>query len=291
MIMSYNSVLGIPTLSNNNDISNNNTSNNNTGSFILGTSSLLLFLVILLIFIMIFLNLGKNESNVSSDNSGGGSNAIIILLGGVLLTVFLLNGMSYIFNIDLTAELNNLFTTTPTLDITVEETDGRDEVAPIPEITIEPQVYHIPGNKYTYDNAKALCTAYGSRLATYNEIEEAYDKGAEWCSYGWSDEQLGLFPTQQKTWDHLQTVKGHENDCGRPGINGGYIANKNVRFGTNCFGYKPKITQEEKDLMETAPLYPKTMEDIKQEKRVDFWKRRIPDILVAPFNKNVWSLI
>jgi hypothetical protein len=287
MIMSYNSVLGVPTLSDNND------TNNNTGTFVLGKSSLLLFLVILLIFIMIFLNLGKNESTVSSDSSSGsgGSNALTILLGGVLLTVFLLNAMPYIFNIDITAELNNLFTTSPTLDIKVEETDDQEEVAPIPEITIAPQVYHIPGNKYTYDNAKALCQAYGSRLANYNEMEEAYEKGAEWCSYGWSDDQLGLFPTQQKTWDHLQTVEGHENDCGRPGINGGYIANKNVRFGANCFGYKPTITQEEKDIMDTAPLYPKTMEDIKQEKRVDFWKKRIPDILVAPFNKNVWSLI
>ena len=152
-------------------------------------------------------------------------------------------------------------------------------------------MYHIPGNKYTYDNAEALCKAYGSRLATYDEMEESYEGGAEWCSYGWSDKQLGLFPTQKETWDHLQTVPGHENDCGRPGINGGYIANKNVKFGANCFGYKPKITDEEKEMMDNAPLYPKTVKDIEQEKRVDFWKKRIPEILVAPFNKKVWSLI
>ena len=43
--------------------------------------------------------------------------------------------------------------------------------------------------------------------------------------------------------------------------------------------------------MDNAPLYPKTVKDIEQEKRVDFWKKRIPEILVAPFNKKVWSLI
>ena len=132
MIMSYNSVLGVPTLN-----ENKTTKNNNTQGFVLGNSSLLLFLVILIIFIMIFANLGKKETQMTQTSTGNGSNSMTILMGGVLLTVFLLNGMSYLFNINLTAEINNLFTTTPTLDITVEETEARDDVAPVPEITIE----------------------------------------------------------------------------------------------------------------------------------------------------------
>ena len=51
---------------------------------------------------------------------------------------------------------------------------------------------------------------------------------------------MAYFPTQYDKWKKLQTIKGHENDCGRPGINGGFIDNPNVRFGINCFGYKPK---------------------------------------------------
>ena len=157
--------------------------------------------------------------------------------------------------------------------------------------TEKKQVFHIPGNNYTYDNAESLCKAYGSRLATYDEVEKSYDNGAEWCSYGWSDKQLALFPTQKETWNKLQTIEGHENDCGRTGINGGYIANQNVKFGVNCFGYKPKITDTEMAMMKTEPLYPKTMEDIKEEKQVEYWRRKIPEILVSPFNKSVWSLI
>ena len=38
-------------------------------------------------------------------------------------------------------------------------------------------------------------------------------------------DQMALYPTQKKTYNKLQTIKGHEHDCGRPGINGGYIAN------------------------------------------------------------------
>jgi len=43
--------------------------------------------------------------------------------------------------------------------------------------------------------------------------------------------------------------------------------------------------------MENEPLYPRTLRDRQQEKRVDFWRKRVPEILVAPFNRNVWSLI
>jgi hypothetical protein len=100
---------------------------------------------------------------------------------------------------------------------------------------------------------------------------------------------MALFPTQQKTFDNLQKIKGHEHDCGRPGINGGYIANENVKFGVNCYGHKPQITRAEQDLMETMKPYPETMKDIELEKRVDYWKNHIQDILVSPFNHNSWS--
>ena len=69
--------------------------------------------------------------------------------------------------------------------------------------------------------------------------------GISFLSSGWSDGQMALFPTQQKTFDNLQKIEGHENDCGRPGVNGGFMANPNIRFGVNCYGNKPKIKEEE----------------------------------------------
>ena len=67
------------------------------------------------------------------------------------------------------------------------------------------------------------------------QIEDAYKSGAEWCNYGWSDNQLALFPTQKTTWHKLQKIKGHKHDCGRAGINGGFIANPNDSLYS--FGY------------------------------------------------------
>ena len=283
MILSYDSILGIPVVGDDRA----NITTNNLGLNI-GIPPILILVAIILLFVLLFTNLGKSENITDSGN--GSTSALTIILGGVVLVVILLNGSQYFFYINLIARLNNLFTLAPSIDLTVEQTDV-DEVPPVPEITMQKQVFHIPGNNYTYDNANALCQAYGSRLATYDEIEDSYKNGGEWCSYGWSEKQLALFPTQKDTWNYLQTVEGHENDCGRAGINGGYIANENVKFGANCYGYKPKITDTELEMMQTAPIYPKTMKDIKEEKRVDYWRRKIPEILVSPFNAKVWSLI
>ena len=284
MNLTYDSVLGIPTV----ESSGINTNKSNNMGLNLGVPYIILFAVILILFIMLFSSLGNSEA--SNSYQSGSTKILNILLVSIVLVVILLNGLQYFFNINLTARLNNLFTDTPALDLTVEETD-QAEIPPVPEIELKKQVFNIPGNKYTFDNAKALCQAYGARLATYNEVEEAYRNGAEWCNYGWSDRQLALFPTQKDTWNYLQKIKGHENDCGRAGINGGYIANKNVQFGANCYGYKPEITDDEQELMQTSSLYPRSMEDIKQEQRVEYWRNKIPEILVSPFNKKVWSLI
>jgi hypothetical protein len=296
MILTYDSILGIPTVKSSGETYNQKSSDQYWTGLNLGLPSVLLFAVVLILFIVLFSSLGKkgNDSGVvDGEGSGNGSSkALTIILGGVLIVVVLLNGLQYFFNINLTARLDDLFTENPSIDLTVEQPAApMEEIAPVPEIKLKPQVFHIPGNKFTFDNADALCQAYGAKLANYNEIEQAYKNGAEWCSYGWSEGQMAYFPTQKKTFDYLQGVEGHENDCGRPGINGGYIANPNVRFGVNCYGYKPKITGQEQEIMDNEPLYPRTLKDIQQEKRVDYWRRRVPEILVAPFNRNVWSLI
>ena len=50
---------------------------------------------------------------------------------------------------------------------------------------------------------------------------------------------MAFYPTQKSTYDRLQKSRCTKHACGRPGINGGYIANPNVRFGVNCYGVKP----------------------------------------------------
>jgi hypothetical protein len=259
---------------------------------LLSNPSVIIILVIVIIFyIVIFMSLGgdTNPTPPTDEVSNSSSQTLTVIIIAFFIILVIINGLQYFFGVDIIAKLKNLLTGNPEVDITVDTSRVQASKAPVPEILLKPQVFNIPGNDYVYPDAKALCTAYGSRLATYKEVEDSYKDGAEWCNYGWSDGQMALFPTQQKTYDELQKIEGHENDCGRPGVNGGYIANPAVKFGINCYGYKPKITENEEELMATQPLYPKTLKDIAMENRVNYWKDKLTEILVSPFNHNTWS--
>ena len=250
---------------------------------------LLVITVVIILYYGLFSSLGGTSTTPETSGSSDGV-FLEVLLWGVFISLALLNGMSYFFNVDITATIKDIFTATPEVSIVVDPQES-DSKTTVPEIKLEKQVFHVPDNVYDYENAKAICKAYGGRLASYKEINDAYKEGADWCGFGWSKDQMALYPTQFEKWAHLQKIKGHEHDCGRPGINGGYIDNKNVKFGINCYGYKPEITNEEANLMANAPLYPKTNEELLFDKRVAYWRDKLPEILVAPFNHNNWSLI
>jgi len=167
---------------------------------------------------------------------------------------------------------------------------GNTVVKSTPEIKSE--VFNISNNVFTYEDAQAVCKVFDSRLATYDEIENAYKDGGEWCNYGWSDNQSIYFPTQKSTWDKLQKTKNHKNDCGRPGINGGYIENANTRFGVNCYGAKPKATTNDLKFMETkkSTPVPKTKEEIVTDLKVKLFKENRDKLLrLNAFNGAKWS--
>ena len=97
---------------------------------------------------------------------------IEVVMWGMFIFLVLINGVQYFFQVDIKTSIKNLFTPVPEVDITVTS----PQAPPVPEIMYEDQVFHVPNNIYTYNDAKAVCKAYGSRLATYGEIENAYTK-------------------------------------------------------------------------------------------------------------------
>jgi hypothetical protein len=252
---------------------------------------LIVLTCVIVIYYFIFSYLGVSaKNNIATTNvSSPGITFIEIIMWGMFIFLVLINGLQYFLKIDIKTGIKNLFTPIPEIDVTVT-TEGDQNINPnVPEITYENQVFHIPDNIYTYNDAKAVCKAYGSRLATYQEIEGAYKNGAEWCGFGWSANQMALYPTQYDTWKKLQKKKGHEHDCGRPGINGGYIGYKKASFGINCYGHKPKITSEERELMDERQVYPLSPEEYQFEKKVEKYREKLPNVLVSPFNYDKWS--
>ena len=99
------------------------------------------------------------------------------------------------------------------------------------------EVFNVSTNEYTYYDAEPLCRALGAELATYDQVQTAWNKGADWCNYGWAKGQVAIYPTQKETWDKLQGGPQDEHTaCGEPGVNGGYFDNPEMRFGVNCYG-------------------------------------------------------
>jgi hypothetical protein len=150
------------------------------------------------------------------------------------------------------------------------------------------EVFNVSNNVYTYSDAQAVCNIYGAKLATYDQIEQSYQKGGEWCNYGWSEGQMAFFPTQKSTWTKLQATDNHKNDCGRPGVNGGFIANPYIKFGVNCYGQKPKPTADDLAKMNARQntAYPQTAADIEMEKKLNQWKNTVS---VNSYNNKKWS--
>jgi len=151
----------------------------------------------------------------------------------------------------------------------------KDEVIEKPK-----QVFHISNQDYTYNQAKCKCASYGARLATYADMVDAYNQGADWCSYGWSEGQTAYYPTQKCKWEKMK----NKEECGKPGINGGFFGNPYLKFGANCFGQKPE-GQVVKLKHKKCPSqsYCKKPENY-------YAANKLATDEIAPFNDNEWSM-
>jgi hypothetical protein len=142
------------------------------------------------------------------------------------------------------------------------------------EIRDEREVFHIKNQNLTYKQAIEKCAAYNSVLATKNQVIKSYNKGANWCTYGWTEGQTAFYPVQ----------KCMQTDNCKAGLNGGYFNKPNLKFGANCFGIKP-INKN----IDLNPTYCKEKTFCEKEENESSCIRS-PDDFISPFNKNKWSL-
>jgi len=182
---------------------------------------------------------------------------VIILLFFILITVGI--GFQYFFGTTLTATLNDLFSE-PTVVVDIVQDVGE-------------QTFHVMG-KFDSAAATSVCKAYGAKVATLDQVTTAHKKGGEWCDYGWSTDNMALYPTQQSSWKKYQDT-ANPSKCGIPGINGGYNLNPKQKLGANCFGQKPDGTMPE-TIVEPESI----------DRRGEYWKSQTG---ISPFNYKSWS--
>ena len=242
--------------------------------------------------------------------SDGRSSFVLDILQFMLWVALLINILAVVFtdvlNIPVVTIFEDVINKFLYDDIVVEdEVDvavPEDPTAPgapvVPEEPVPPgepistdEVFNVSNNLYTYEEAPHVCSALGARLASYDEIEAAYNAGGEWCNYGWSENQMAYFPTQKDTWKKLQSNNKMKNSCGRPGVNGGFMPNPKIKYGVNCFGLKPNASKLDTERMKMSKLTPRTKGDIITERKIKFWKENADKMLnLNPHSKSDWSV-
>jgi len=151
------------------------------------------------------------------------------------------------------------------------------------------EVFNVSRNIYTYSDASAVCSAFDAELATYEQVQAAHEKGADWCNYGWIKGQMAVYPTQKATYEKLQKgAAEYRNACGQPGVNGGYFDNPELRFGVNCFGQRPAQNATD-ELHNNSVELPPTTEMLEYDKRVQKFREQLGTTTVLPFRRGQWS--
>ena len=188
--------------------------------------------------------------------------------------------------------LKNIFNVLPDFDFNFNINNKVDDVEKsIKQLANKPlfskrkkEVFNIDSNDFTYDEAPLVCESVGSTQATYNQVLNAHKEGASWCNYGWSANQLALYPIQKDSWEKIQQGP-LKNMCGKPGVNGGHFDNKNIKLGVNCYGYKKTpdptkiIYQEETSNNKIDTIVDNKIDTIINTKNIE----------IRPFNTNKWS--
>ena len=150
------------------------------------------------------------------------------------------------------------------------------------------EVFHIDNQDYTYEQSKCKCESYGAKLATKAQIVDAYNKGAHWCTYGWTDNKTAYYPVQQCEWNKIKDINDRLNNsknyCGIPGLNGGPFSNTQLKFGVNCFGKKPKgkINKEKSPYCEPVNF-------CKLEQNYNA-SNKLPTDEIIGFNNDKWNM-
>jgi Extracellular link domain len=174
-------------------------------------------------------------------------------------------------------------------ELTTPPTDVKKDTEKIVELNLplplgDKEVFNVSTNKYTYYDAEPLCKALGAELATYDQVKAAWDRGADWCNYGWVKGQMAVYPTQKGTYDSLNDGPADQRgSCGTVGLNGGYFDNPELTYGVNCYGNKPQQT------LPGSSGLPVTPGLIAFNKKVGEFAHEAETTPVAPFNHSKWS--
>ena len=80
-----------------------------------------------------------------------------------------------------------------------------------------------------------------------------------------------------------------KNICGKPGVNGGFFKNDKLKFGVNCYGYKPDADPNK--LVNTDNAKIDTRVNVRRRDLLNKYKQMSEEgkLDVRPFSNTKWS--
>ena len=145
----------------------------------------------------------------------------------------------------------------------------------------EKEVYLVKSNIFSKNDANKVCKAlFNGDVATKSQIEIASNEGANWCNYGWANDNNGYYPLSEDTENSVCS--------GKKGLNGGNFANSdNLKLGINCYGIKP----EEKMYSSLDTIFNMDMFNEYDRESLEKYKKNLNkgEIKLEPYNPNQWS--
>jgi hypothetical protein len=222
---------------------------------------------------------------------------LIVSLGALIIAMILFMAYREQFSVMASRayeKLRDIFGATTRSDIppqSPEDSTSSDQSSIVNKVLpSKKEVFNVSQNIYTYNDAEPLCKSLGAELATYEQVKEAWNRGADWCNYGWVKGQSAVYPTQKDTWDKLQSETDDQRmACGTIGVNGGYFDNPDLRFGVNCYGTKPAESTNDAKIIQSHKFPPSTPSEIEFEKKVSKYAAEKDQIGILPFKQGIWS--
>lgn len=169
-----------------------------------------------------------------------------------------------------------------------------------PALPVDKRELFLIYNKYNYQEAREVCKIYKGRLATKQDLNDAFNKGANWCSWGWLDGQAVGYPVQEKYW--MAIDKSHKGFCGpTAGLNVIESVDPLKKYYVTCFGLKPKQGQKDvklnKKIHKVVVGATSLLHDIAQCKKAkevsvqkNWAQQQKQQIRILKFNPTEWSL-
>ena len=109
--------------------------------------------VTIFIYYMVFSTMPGGTGVTGATPVSSGAKLLEIIMWGTFIVLLMINGYQYFFNVNIVASVKDLFSAQPKIDITVQQPEGDSETT-VPELRYFKQVFHVPGNEYTYNDAK-----------------------------------------------------------------------------------------------------------------------------------------